>query len=102
MRDLARELSIDEASSALKEWGGWDFEEQCREAARLGLKQVLEGLMNNYLDRVLEELRSREGAEPDPRTGYYCRPLRPEAGGEVSRGGGVAQEGPVAPLVHEV
>ena len=80
MRDLVCEFSLNHFPAEFNNEIWPELEEKSREAAREAIKAVIEGEMNNRIDAYLEELRCREGAEPDRRNGYYRRHLLTEVG----------------------
>jgi len=79
MRDLAREINLEQALENVKEFE-WNEEGDYREAARAALKEILENRMSNWIDSYLHELGSRAEAHSDRRNGSYSRHLLTEMG----------------------
>lgn len=80
MRDLAREINVEQYLAEVKEFGWDDADGDYRQAARAALKDILETRMNNRVDEYLQELRYREEADSDRRNGFYHRHLLTELG----------------------
>jgi putative transposase len=77
MKELAFKVNVSEAMEEVKRF---DWEGDYRPAARMALKEVLEGHMSNWLDARLSEMISRDGEHSDRRNGGYNRHLLTEMG----------------------
>jgi transposase-like protein len=70
--------SIKQAFKEIKSFCIEGWEGECRTAARLALKQIIETRMRNWVDAALQELLAQD--VPDRRNGYFPRHLLTELG----------------------